>query len=271
MGTGIKQVKDGCWTFGDGDKVCYPLKKCATLPLKYSDMPEGYPKVERRIVEIVPEQSVAGEHIENHCGILYSGEMNISLNGNTENLVVVINGVKYNATVTVQSSPFGDLYYIGNDYLLNEDSVDTKEPFILCSSSDGFRADWRTELGETITLAIYEEQESVKPLDPKFGGGVNIIRAVENGIYLNDEFIGCTVDKVVEETNEYIEFYDVGVNLKKFTKDVLLNSYVYVAVSGKDNFYGMVRNFTITENEAVGFVTDNIQNGKNVYNLYYND
>ena len=24
MGTGIKQVKDGCWTFGDGDKVCYP-------------------------------------------------------------------------------------------------------------------------------------------------------------------------------------------------------------------------------------------------------
>ena len=24
MGAGIKQVKDGCWTFGDGDKVCYP-------------------------------------------------------------------------------------------------------------------------------------------------------------------------------------------------------------------------------------------------------
>ena len=39
---------------------------------------------------------------------------------------------------------------------------------------------WNTELGETITLAIYEEQEVVTPLDPKFVDSV----LYGDGLYL---------------------------------------------------------------------------------------
>lgn len=130
--------------------------------------------VKTEMVEIVPEQSVTGE---------YSGEPPIPIppfyryafnNPNLSPLkeegtiyIVSINGISYE----VENKGDGLMIYKDDELFFVYNRI----------PEDMFEGgQWDPSLGETITLAIYEKQEVVKQLDPKFVGGVTILYVNHN-------------------------------------------------------------------------------------------
>ena len=137
------------------------------------------------MVEIVPEQSVtqqgdAGDYWRAYIDkanansvIKDDNEYTIVFNGKSEKMVVIDTEIEKN----------------GN--------------FLIEIDEDGINIEWNKDLGETITLAIYEEQEVVQPLDPKFvgasGGGAifyNTGDGVNEYIYTDKN---CTVKATKED------------------------------------------------------------------------
>lgn len=118
------------------------------------------------MVEILPEQSVTGGLEGDIYGSTFADEIKAGVRYDT-----IINGTKYTdvgKTVTVESMTGS---YIGNLSLapfFAEDVSDTGEPFVVVTAGGEGSIIWGEELGETIALAIYEVQEVVEKLDPKF-------------------------------------------------------------------------------------------------------
>ena len=89
--------------------------------------------------------------------------------------------------------------------------------------------------------------------------GVNIIRVVENGLYLNNEFISGDVNALASET----EIFNVGSNLSKFTTNILMNCCVQI-----NNEFAKVINCENAGSEIYMKIIDST--GKFYdYNLYY--
>lgn len=147
--------------------------KSHTIEDVLEDLENGLPfSVEKKMVEIVPEQSVTGELSDNS----YTWEGNIDdiggirLEANKE-YCVIFNNVKYEVT----SKNVGDDFYrcilLGD--AIGETPDFSKYPFFIVE--DGLiMIKWSVDIGKSITFAIYEEQEVVTPLDPKFVGASGI-------------------------------------------------------------------------------------------------
>lgn len=146
--------------------------KIATQDGHFNDFEYGLPfGVKTEMVEIVPEQSVTGERNEEMTdddGKMIVGfaiddlpECDIPDNSNSK-YTIIINGKQYTGT-----AENGEIFI---PYLFYTDRGDWTW--------------WSADFGETITLAIYEEQEVVKPLDPKFAGGATVYTHKANDDYL---------------------------------------------------------------------------------------
>lgn len=138
------------------------------------DKPFG---VKTEMVEIVPEQSVTGLDMSEGNPDVDPG---VQLGGVLENAIAIedgkkyivsINGEKIELTAKNEDNSPPDMQFVsmGNDLLAGGlERPDTGEPIYILWTGTSCVAYWKYEIGETITLAIYEEQEVVKPLDPKF-------------------------------------------------------------------------------------------------------
>ena len=91
--------------------------------------------------------------------------------------------------------------------------------------------------------------------------GVNIIRVVENGLYLNNEFISGDVNILASETN----IFNVGSNLSKFTTNILMNCWVQI-----NNEFEKVINLENSGSEICMKII-NSTGGFYDYYLYYAD
>lgn len=121
--------------------------------------------VKTEMVEILPEQSVTGE--------LKSGRYYTTISPSPFELAigkkykVAINGNTYNVNGEKREMEGLSGVFVGDGTL-------STFPFAISygveDGESGSGLMWSSELGETITLAIYEEQEVVKKLDPKFVG-----------------------------------------------------------------------------------------------------
>lgn len=148
----VKAETDGANTF----EVHH--EKVNSLP--YEAMPAGYPGTKTEMVEIVPEQSVTKT---SSWDDVHQNEMRdfvIDVNGDS-NYLVKINGNDYKCKAEFVGDE--DIYMIGDNETV---------PFSIEIYDDMAVVMWKQSLGETITLAICEEQEVVKPIDSKFGGTI---------------------------------------------------------------------------------------------------
>ena len=144
----------------------------------YNNLPFG---TKTEMVAILPEQSVTGHAIGNGWyGSLFPTE--ISLVEGKE-YTIVINGEKRKATLRDISEEWGYESGIGFDDLYIFDD-------------EGWGADWSGTLGETVTLAIYEEKEIVEQIDPKFVGDFVVKFSIEpsTGEWIADK----TVPEIVK-------------------------------------------------------------------------
>ena len=169
-------------------------------------MPEGYPRVETETVEIVPEQSVTADRTIN-SGTKYTQQIGTDLPiNNGAKGKIVVNGKEYSASCVEYNGEYehGKDFYNEADESVWASGVEEKGEFI-------WHLTWSVELGETITLAIYKEQEFVKQLDPKFIGKVEKTRfyfTSSRGGYLyhdnsyqtkvtKDDFLNVDIDDVI--------------------------------------------------------------------------
>lgn len=119
-----------------------------------------------QFIEVVPEQSVTKQYAYNTpWGLLHydtASVANMTLKTSVK-YKVVLNGVEYfTECKDGDSNP-----YFGNHAVLNQNGVNTGEPFIVTVGEVNALA-WYGEYGETITLAIYEQQGDLVQLDEKF-------------------------------------------------------------------------------------------------------
>ena len=125
----------------------------------YNNLPFG---TKTEMVEILPEQSVRGSLIA-PANMVYTDKIDTSI-AFTEgkNYKIVFNGIEYNF---VAKSDGSKIYVAEINNLTNY-------PFFIANYTKyefvQFQVSWSRDLGETITLAIYEEQEVVKQLDVKY-------------------------------------------------------------------------------------------------------
>ena len=126
------------------------------------------------MVEIVPEQSVIGtlETDTNYdeTKSFYTSDIDGTTIVQNKVYEVHFNGKNYKC----EAVDFDEVIVLGNFNIMNETGMPSNnEPFCIMSAptGDGSYAQivlWNEDVGETITLAIYEEQEVVKQLDAKF-------------------------------------------------------------------------------------------------------
>lgn len=128
------------------------------------------------MVEILPEQSVTGEARNGMYGVIRREgfESNTFVLSKGKKYIIVLNGKTYES----ESSTFNfgnnaDDIIIG-DKDISDFSLDNPNiPFSISSGemNTGGATNqimWRTDLGKTITIAIYEEKEVVQPIDIKY-------------------------------------------------------------------------------------------------------
>lgn len=168
-------------------------------PLDYKFMPEGYPKVEMKTVEIVPEQSVTGQYMPAEdgypAGYSLNMPMDIGLLKVGGKYTVVFNGKTYNVEATSGGSEAVRLPLDGIHDIMYYEASNEPVEWVMSMM-------WEEDHGETITLAIYEKQEVVTPLDPKFvGGGGVIIYADTMNLFKDEE---CTEVLTKEELKAII-------------------------------------------------------------------
>lgn len=145
--------------------------------LDYKFMPAGYPKVETKMVEILPEQSVT---VDDDGNFSITGDFTLTAD---KEYTVLFNGKTYVEKAKTASEPaeiagavwLGFNPFLGTDmdkpYLIMKHPVMEK----MAGTMDA------TVLGKTITLAIYGEQEVVKPMDSRFVGGADMVIRVDGG------------------------------------------------------------------------------------------
>lgn len=180
----------------------------------YNNLPFG---VKTEMVEIVPEQSVTGVLEDNY----YSYEtIKIPLR---ENYIVVFNGKHYNVK---NNGGVGGICEIGEP-LNNYNPAFLQYPFSISGGTNindeiNGLVMWKPDLGETITLAIYEEQEIVIPLNSKFAPGIVITQNEDYIFSANVDF-----ETVVKMHNDGV--FNSAV-LKMFEGGIVLYqlcSYIY--------------------------------------------
>lgn len=171
-------------TLGETVKFSIISNTETITPLDYKFMPEGYPKAEKKTIEIVPEQTLNGE-------LLKDGEIEIYTNNGDiydipelvigKTYIAYFNGVKYE--LVARQGENSNIVVISTCENYRGASIwDLTEGFGYDYSAGSGGVVWKSDFAdETITLAIYEEQEIVEPLDPKFVGGVILYN---DGYYL---------------------------------------------------------------------------------------
>ncbi len=190
----------------------------------WQNLPFG---VKTEMVEIVPEQRFKGrdEQLdETEYYVIPSQDYEIGYHTLIPGIkyIIVINGVKYEGVCYSESeknyvdiTANVDMPAVDNIILWVEERIEQRE----------LNIGWHYSLGETITLAIYEEQEIVIPLDPKFVGGNMVLKVVSDGegnyiweqnytfddIYehaINGQLVmhKCYVNSIDNTTGNYDEF-----------------------------------------------------------------
>ena len=129
-------------------------------PVSWNELTDKPFGIEIELIEIVPEQSVTGSI---NTGIYVAQTTDKIAVDRNKKYIVTINGKKYTATIT----NINTMTVIGNLAVSRSPGAeDTGEPFMISIMPTGNNLlYWEPELGETITLAIYEEQEVVKLID----------------------------------------------------------------------------------------------------------
>ena len=162
----------------------------------YNNIPFG---TKTEMVEIVPEQSVTGgidnpENPDASYISIFENPLPLSPESVIE---VIFNGEIYKLDVI----GVGDTaYYAGNGAIVEVSDNNTGEPFALASFEGTSMLLWNNSLGETITLAIYEEKEVVTKIDAKFVGGVTVYTHDSDGfLYHFDVETQTAGEKVSKE------------------------------------------------------------------------
>ena len=117
-------------------------------------MPEGYPKVERKVVEIVPEQSVTGQEV---------GDITYTIPTIPDEIKTITpnSQSKYTAVVNSVKIPLNYYEEDGVVWISHNDYGDADFIQLYVDMGMLLSIEWAKELGETITLAIYAAQEVV--------------------------------------------------------------------------------------------------------------
>ena len=192
-------------------KALNKLAKAWGIEPDYTSVPEALEAiaenppfgVKTEMVEIVPEQSVTRNMPSDHSAVYIHVIDSPSYK--------IINGSVYNVVLNEKSYNLGSrTEYIGGSPVVvlgsSTETDLTEPPFSIeyDTEMNVCMITWLKSLGETITLAIYEEQEVVKQIDPKFVGGGKYFHITEKW----DEQLQATVfDKTFEETLEAINNY----------------------------------------------------------------
>lgn len=203
------------------------------------------PRVEKKMVEIVPEQSVAryGE---------VQGTFHIE---DGKNYVVAWNGVKYNMTAKYNDSVNFSCIVLGNPQLVDDVEEAVDAPFCIAVYDYALQIQECEGDSETISLAIYEEQEVVKQIDPKFvgasgGSDPDIIFETAGSFNLaNVNKDNITIVGGAEKVVEIIQKMQDG----KFPKVVIRNAWKYGNYTCVDVYHGT----RIFHNHSLGNVLFN--------------
>lgn len=153
--------------------------------------------VKKQLVEILPEQSVTGQYMP--AGDGYPAVYVDDIPTDTDLFKI---GVKYKVKINNTSYDVEAMSLEDNMVMLMIDEAQSISHY-----GGGMVLSWAENFGETITLAIYEEQEVVEPLDPKFvsaSGGVvfYVSKGTGNGYIYKDA--DCTEKVTAEEIKALI-------------------------------------------------------------------
>lgn len=189
------------------DLLSSMIRKINSKVSTWEELPDKPFGMQTEMVEVVPEQSVTGTLYPNYNMYdAYNLSTSISYEDiyKPEILIVMFNGVRYDcpAEGSDDEISYGNRTHNGwKDY-----------PFCVRPSPDhiqqipDYSISWNPEFGETITLAIYEEQEVVQQIDPKFvgSGAVNLYQEIEKlGFILIDEENDWYFEDDLYDTGEY--------------------------------------------------------------------
>lgn len=159
-------VEDGylkCCIHAPGEEVTHNITVSTVNriinKIDYEFMPEGYPRVKTKVVELVPVDDFTATDIgEFENGVTISA-VPIDLKIDTK-YIVTINGVDYE----------GECVDTGDGSAID---IEESGKWIFWAFTDGdiFEVSWNSEFGETINLGLSEVKEFVTPMDPRFVGG----------------------------------------------------------------------------------------------------
>lgn len=128
-------------------------------PKSWNDLTDKPFGVQTEVVTLLEEQSITGTFDEEFGYYMYIGASDFSFEPN-KTYRLIRNGITY------------DLVATQLDEQVCEIMIDDMNGFatIVNGTSCEFNCIWDPELGETITLTIYEEEEKevIKKIDPKF-------------------------------------------------------------------------------------------------------
>ena len=157
------------------------IKQEVVKPLDYKFMPEGYPKAEVQLVEILPEKNIT---VGDYGFAQINAEFELIPNNEYK---VIYDDVEYNLIAKVDSEQH---ILLGGDVTDANDFDYTNCPFVIMENS----GNW-TLFTETYNVShiftVYEEVEIVKQIDPKFlpetvatkAWVEALIGGIENGTY----------------------------------------------------------------------------------------
>lgn len=196
------------------------------------------------MVEILPEQSMTDEKVNNGWyGRQFLTELSL-VKG--KEYIVIVNGEKRKATLRDISEEWGyesgiafDDLYIYVDIYIREDK--------------GWGVDWSGTLGETITLAIYEEKEVVTPLAPKFVGGVLYVDPMnmdDLSLYKDETLTTkATINDVKGKTSFTIIAKDLNVEvfLPVLKAEITPHIAIFTVMVGYEDGVAEFSNYTIDE------------------------
>ena len=174
------------------------LKAPKVNPIDYKWMPKGYPKLETKIIDTLPKCTLTGQLGEGPWEV-YSHEGTYRcpyfvIKPNTD-YIVEINGAKYEVTSDGDGSGSGLMVSTPDDFIAT---------IVYDAINDFSGMWWNYDFGPEIEIHIYEKEEIVTPMDPRFvgGGALTVIfddRTASSG---DDSAITCNVS--VEEITQAV-------------------------------------------------------------------
>ena len=202
----------------DGGDIKRIAKRNLGGVTSWNDLTDKPFYAETKVVEILPEQSISASGSGNNFYSYMGFETNSieDLYDKPGSVFVKINGVKYETAFTMSERGrpvLGSFTGSFDDY-----------PYVV-EWTDPTHADigWSLDYGETITIAIYKEQEVVKKLDPKFVGGATAY------VNANGEKKILYKDKNCTELLTVAELKKMGVNIVVY--DATYTEQTYIAVN----------------------------------------